>query len=301
MLHSDNISKALIIGYGSIGKRHADILTELGLDVAILSSRTFDLGNSFTSFNEAGGFNPDYIVVASSTENHISDLKKIQKHLCPKIILVEKPVFSNVTDRNIKKDDNIFVGYNLRFHPLILRLKEELEGQKILSAHIYVGQYLPDWRPDRNHLETYSAIKNRGGGVLRDLSHEIDLCQYLFGGNKKFQAIGGRYGDITVDSDDVYCFILSNENCPAISMQMNYLDRVLRREAIINTEDNSYKYDFVNSILEINGSKEEIYTDKNDSYINMHKALMAGNYKNLCTLNEGIDVLDIICKAENMQ
>ena len=31
--------KSLIIGYGSIGRRHSDVLDELGCDIAVLSAR----------------------------------------------------------------------------------------------------------------------------------------------------------------------------------------------------------------------------------------------------------------------
>jgi len=298
------ISDAVIIGYGSIGKRHREILIDLGINVAVLSSRKHDIDNSFTSYDEVEGFDPDYVIIASSTENHFSDLEKINQYCHPKAILVEKPIFSELPQeikntQDIKKyDSEIFVGYNLRFHPIISRLKDELKGQKILSAHMYVGQYLPDWRPDRNHKETYSSIKEKGGGVLRDLSHELDLAQYLFGKNIDFKSIGGRFSDITVDSDDVYCFVMSNEECKAISMQMNYLDRVARREAIINTEDNSYKYDLVNSVLEINGSNIEINSDRNISYINMHKAIIEENHEGLCSINDGVEIMHIICEAE---
>ena len=77
----------------------------------------------------------------------------------------------------------IYVGYNLRFHPLLKYLKKYLSqsNDKLLSVNIYAGSYLPDWRKNTNYVKSYSASKRKGGGVELDLSHEIDYASWLFG------------------------------------------------------------------------------------------------------------------------
>jgi len=226
--------KALVIGYGSIGKRHCRILNEMSLDVGVLSRRGIDYKNSFKEFDDAMSFYPEYIVVCSPTNEHRGNLDRISSAGFSGVVLIEKPVFEKVY--NIKYPFDIYVGYNLRFHPVVQRLKQEIEGKKILSVHHYVGQHLSTWRPDTDYKKSYSSSKKRGGGVLRDLSHELDLINFLFGKNVSLSSLGGRVGDVTIDSDDVYGFLLKQENCPVISLQMNYFDRVPRRELIVNTE-----------------------------------------------------------------
>ena len=60
--------KALVIGYGSIGMRHARLLGDLGLDVAVVSRRTVEAPKVFKDIAEAvSGFAPDYAIIASRT------------------------------------------------------------------------------------------------------------------------------------------------------------------------------------------------------------------------------------------
>ena len=40
--------------------------------------------------------------------------------------------------------------------------------------------FLPNWRNNINYKNSNSAKKKLGGGVALELSHEIDLANYLF-------------------------------------------------------------------------------------------------------------------------
>ena len=44
--------KVIVIGYGSIGSRHASVLTELGCRVAMVSRRNIDFDLSYSSLKE---------------------------------------------------------------------------------------------------------------------------------------------------------------------------------------------------------------------------------------------------------
>jgi CMP-N,N'-diacetyllegionaminic acid synthase len=97
-----------------------------------------------------------------------------------KIILVEKPLFHKYKNISLKKN-KIFVNYNLRFNPVISFLRKIKNKNSFYSANLSCSSYLPDWRKNRNYIQTYSAKKVMGGGVLLDLSHEIDYIQSIFG------------------------------------------------------------------------------------------------------------------------
>ena len=55
------------------------------------------------------------------------------------------------------------------------------EYGKNLEADFYCGSWLPTWREGKEYSQTVSANSDRGGGVLLELIHEIDLAHYLIG------------------------------------------------------------------------------------------------------------------------
>ena len=124
---------ALIIGLGSIGRKHFSILKKLNLfkKVYTLSKQKEYKINKFTNLKKINLIHPSYIVISSRTNLHFSQLKFLEKKINNTLLLVEKPLFEKY--RNFKVKNNlVFVGYNLRFHPVILFLKKFLKNKKIL-------------------------------------------------------------------------------------------------------------------------------------------------------------------------
>ena len=164
--------RALVVGYGSIGKRHTRILQEFGLDVAIVSQHSSQKEmESFSDLEIAlQKWNPEYIVIANQTDNHYDSLRIIADKNFSGKVLVEKPLFDKVWSVPENNFSEIKIAYNLRFHPYIKRIKDLLAAndKSILTASIYVGSYLPEWRPNTDYSKGYSASKEKGGGVLSD-------------------------------------------------------------------------------------------------------------------------------------
>ena len=183
---------ALVIGFGSIGKRHAKILHSMdGVSkLSVLSSQKGLPYETITKFEQIEDLDPDYIVVSSPTNFHYQHLEFLENTQRNKKILVEKPLFTEDNDLHLSKNE-IFVAYNLRFHPHLEAVKDALSGREIWSVHARCGSYLPDWRPDRDYKETSSANKSMGGGVLLDLSHEFDGVWEIVEENVQWQK---RYG-----------------------------------------------------------------------------------------------------------
>jgi predicted dehydrogenase len=199
------MKSVLIVGFGSIGQRHFKNFKSFGCDVSVVSRRvlTFE-GISFSTISQALQEKEfDIIFVCTETSQHKMALDELLKAKFKKQIIVEKPLFDLC---DLKDDDylslNIHVSYNLRFHPLLQKLKEELKSQKVLSSHIYVGQYLPTWRPAVDYKKSYSAFSNQGGGVLLDLSHELDFSMWLFGQPLGVFCRSGRWSDLEINSMD---------------------------------------------------------------------------------------------------
>jgi predicted dehydrogenase len=292
--------QVLVIGYGSIGMRHAEVLESLGCEVSILSGRQINVQRFFSDIAEAINIqNPKYIVVANKTSEHIPTLIKLKKIGFKGDILIEKPLSNNLMDIPSKDFSNVFVAYNMRFNPLIQRLSNELINETIISSQAYVGQYLPNWRLNRDYRKSYSAKKDEGGGVLRDLSHELDFMNWIFGGWKRVAAIGGKYSELEIDSDDVFGLMFETKNCPLCLLQLNYLDRSSRRDIVVNTNQHVFRIDFINKTFEKDGVIIASDFDSNYSYSMQHKAIIEKEYDQLCSFNNGKDIMRLIIAAEN--
>lgn len=289
----------LIIGYGSIGAQHALAAAFWGGDVAVLSRRNITFQKTFDNLTKALMMHaPDYVVIANATSEHYGTLCLLNQMEYNGTVLVEKPIFGQPEPIPPFSFRAVFVAYNLRFHPINKRIKSLLQGEQILSVHAYVGQYLPDWRPLVDYRLSYSASATLGGGVLRDLSHELDYLTWMLGGWEKVTALGGHFSSLEIDSDDVFGLLLATPKCPVVSMQLNYLDRIGRRFFIINTANSTIQADLINGTLTINDQTEYFPITRDQTCLEMHRAIQTGHTEILCTLDEGLDVLMLINAAE---
>ncbi len=97
------------------------------------------------------------------------------------------------------------IGYNLRFSPSLQRLRDLVEDEicgRVLSVRAEVGQFLAAWRPQADYRQAVSANTRLGGGVLLELSHEIDYLRWLFGDVEWVSAIQRKQSDLAIDVDD---------------------------------------------------------------------------------------------------
>ena len=266
------MTRALIVGAGSIGLRHAEVLTSLDSEVAFVSSRADLVQNTYSSIVEAiTEFNPDYVVISNPTALHSQAFQDLTAAGFSGRVLVEKP--ANIVPELALPGtfSSVHVAYNLRFHPVMTALRSELQGKKIFSVQAYAGQDLTTWRPGRNVKEQYSAQTSQGGGVLRDLSHELDYLQWLFGNAKEVVALGGRFGDLTVDSDDAWSVLFTTELAEQVSLSINYFDIPGSRAVRVITETATLFADFIAGTLSVNGEiLKNFSVDRNDTYLAMH-------------------------------
>lgn len=289
----------IVIGYGSIGRRHVRILTELGHRVSVVSRRDIDYPIRYTNLGSAMLIEqPDYIIIANETSNHERTLNEIIALGYNGKILIEKPLFPFIKSTVVTNLPLAYVGYNLRFHPIIQTLYERLKGIKVISVHAYVGQYLPSWRSGEDYSRSYSANAKKGGGVLRDLSHELDYLKFLFGEWRELVAHGGRFSQLNIDSDDHFSISYQSKDVPIITLQMNYIDHITQRFIIINTNEATYKADLITNTLQINEQIIQYSIERDDTYTAQHKAVINDDNEFLCSYDEGIDLAKMIEKSE---
>ena len=112
--------RVLVIGYGSIGSRHVGILKEMGFSVSVFSARKNLPVNTFHSLEDAMILDsPEYVVVANKTHEDYATLIHLVELGFAGQVLVEKPLSHAIHALLSNKFKGGWVGYNLRFHPLI--------------------------------------------------------------------------------------------------------------------------------------------------------------------------------------
>jgi predicted dehydrogenase len=199
---------------------------------------------------------------------------------------------------------NIYVGYQLRFDPIAIRLREMTETGRCVTAEFYVGQHLDHWRPGRGARDSYSGHVAMGGGVLRDLSHELDLAQFLFGRCQRAAALGGRLSEVTSDSDDAWGIVAQFEHCPIVTFQLNYLDPTKRRRIVVVAEGSSICADFVARSVTSNGTSVSLPIERYAPFESMHRSILERQGRDVCDFASGLHVvamIDAIERAARME
>jgi len=300
--------KILIIGFGSIGKRHYDILSKFkNSKIDVVSKQRIHNINIFTSLEDIDNLNIyDYFIIASETIKHFKQLKYIISKVDNNKILVEKPLFSNFETLDIK-NNSVFVAYNLRFHPVLNKIYQLIKNETIYFANIICGQYLPTWRNNRDYRESYSSSLKKGGGVLRDLSHELDYTTWLFGNLSNFEYINAKVSDLEISSDDIFSMIGITENKIIVNLTVDYISKKAIRELIIHTKNKTLKVDIINnSIIEYNkkGNESHIKLQQkksNYTYKQMHKNILFENGNRLASFQDGFNIVKMFEKIKFME
>ena len=291
--------KVLIIGYGSIGRRHANILNSHPKvrDLKVFTSQKNIKYKRISLKSEILKFDPDYFIISNETNLHLNYLKFLENNFKHKDILVEKPIFNKNFNFKVK-NNRVFVGYNLRFHPILGIIQKKIKKKKIWSINIITGSYLPKWRKNREYSKSYSSQKNNGG-VLLDLSHEIDYLLWLIGDFKKLYSINKKISNLKIKSNDFYSLFAISKSKIYVNLSLNYFYKIPIRQIIIEGHNISLKADLINNNLNINTNRINKYYnfknfDLNKMYLDEHNEIIYQKYKNICRYEEALNTMKII-------
>lgn len=286
------IKKICIIGFGSIGERHYKILKRNfpNKDLYIYSRRKLKLKSYVNNFNILLKINPDYFIVCTETSNHYKILVKFLNKFNNKIFLVEKPLF--LKPKRIKLNNNkVYVGYNLRFHPLIQKIKKITSNKKFSHINSYCYSYLPNWRK-RDYKKSYSAVLSKGGGVLYDLSHEIDYIYYLFGNFKIIYSFNNKISNLELNSKDFTLILGKTQKSTNINISLNYFSKFEERGLHLYAKNFEIFADLIsNTLVIIKNNKKIKYEYKgysiDNSYLSIHKKIFKNKFTDICDFKTG--------------
>ncbi|VVE49524.1 Putative oxidoreductase YteT [Pandoraea aquatica] len=311
----------LVIGSGSIARRHMRNLRALypDADVGCVSASGRALSADdvepgvvrFLTLDEAMSASPVFAVVASPAPAHVAHARKLLETEIP--VLIEKPLSDSMEtlapslDELMRHRDKIEIAYNLRFMPSAVCLRQAVvDGSvgRVLSVSAEVGQYLPDWRPGSDYRKQVSAQNALGGGVLRELSHEIDYLVWIFGRPDSVFCIANRVSDLEIDVEDVVDAFLIHDNGPVINLHMDFLQRSVTRRCKVIGETGTLVWDMLKNTVVVQrsgGEETTLYSDaaydRNAMYIDelVHFAKVAsGASAPFVDIGQAADVLRLI-------
>lgn len=309
----------LVVGAGSIGKRHLGNLRRLypgaRLDCVTASGRKVDpaeIGADavFADLAEAARLQPRFAVIASPAPHHAEQAALLLDMGVP--TLIEKPLSASMAALAPFRATleahrhRIGVGYNLRLLGSAQRMKALVAGGRIGTIHSVsaeVGQYLPDWRPKTDYRLNVSAQSRLGGGALLELSHELDYLAWLFGPAETVYCYARNTGTLDIDVEDLVVAVLTGASVPPISLQLDFLQRVPSRRCKVVGANGTLLWDVIGNRVTLSTPEgtEVVFddpgADRNRMYLDelagFDAALAAGTQPEV-SLGDAIAVLRLI-------
>lgn len=286
---------AAVVGWGAIGKRHARVLESLVDEVVVVSRRSESLSPTGRDIGAlVAERSVDYVVVATETSDHHAQLTSLTASGFTGRVMVEKPIFDSVLPVPENDFSGLWVGYNLRFHPLIQVLRAWALDSEPLGAVVEIGSYLPAWR-ERDHGQTYSAWRSSGGGVLRDLSHELDYAQWILGRLSLEAGVASCTGSLDGDAEDLAAGFCRGSSGEFLAFYMSFSDRIETRRVRVVAPGTVAEADLIGETLNVDGEVREYRCDRDDTYRRMHRAALQGeDLDSLCDAGQALDTLRLI-------
>ena len=315
----------LVIGCGSIGKRHIENLRKLGVQDIIAfdvqSSRREEVRERFgvsvaNSLARAWEYKPDVAVITVPTSLHIPLALQAAKHTCH--LFIEKPLSHTMEGadellREVKERGLVtLVGCNMRFHPGLMRVKELVdEGAvgKVVAARVEVGQYLPDWHPLEDYRHSYSARQDLGGGVVLDAIHEIDYIRWMLGVVETIACFAGKLSRLEIETEDTAAILLRFSSGAIGEIHMDYVQRVYGRTCQIIGDGGTIRWDYTTDEVQWYSADTREWQifgnpsswDPNQMYVDEMQhflGCLAGKENSILDVIEGVRVLEVALAAK---
>jgi predicted dehydrogenase len=260
-----------MVGLGSIGKRHLknlnNVLLERNIKFYVDAFRSKEknipdiselIHKEYYSYDDLPD-DYDVAFITNPTNLHYDTMQKMlhkARHL-----FIEKPIFNcadyDISQLQLKKDSIYYIACPLRYSSVIKYLKNFVAKKNIYSVRSICSSYLPDWRPEADYRQSYSAKSETGGGVRNDLIHECDYLQYLFGLPLGVAGYHGAYSNLEITSDDTAVYIAQYKD-KLISLHLDYYGQVNRREIELYLSDEVVVGDLISKEIRFIKSGEVI-------------------------------------------
>lgn len=308
-----------IVGFGSIGKKHLRILKLIRPDIKVTLVRS-GIGNNsgdsgladsvVFSLEDAIANGIEAAIICSPAPFHVETaimLIQFGIHL-----LIEKPLSNNLENLQQlvelanKKNTVVLIGYVLRYSSSARKFLSLIKNNSVgecLHARIVASSYLPDWRKNQNYKDSVSASSELGGGVLLELSHELDYIRWFFGEIKSIYANLHNSSHLGIDVEECADLILVNEQGMPISLHLDFHQKIPERTCIVAGSKGSIKWDAIansvswgetaakiESITQESDNKDIFYSDQLEHFFEC----IEKHSKPIVSLHDGIKAIQLV-------
>lgn len=238
--------RVLVIGSGSIGRRHHDNLQALGASSRLVSWRDGGLGGALAALDGA-----EAAVIATATDIRLPLIEAAAARGLP--IYVEKPLafrpseVEAIADLAAPVADRSMLGYMLRYHPAV-RALAGADLRDVFQFALTIGHDVTQWRADWRFSDSYAA-RAEGGGVLLDLCHELDLAACLFPGLEVTRV--ESLGHPAFPGVDFASRISVRRQELVGDVSMDYLTPLLHRRATLRGHERMHDFDFATQAYQV--------------------------------------------------
>lgn len=280
------MSRLFVVGAGSIGMRHVRNLRQLGVaEILVHDSRRERLeaaagvgATPVADLDDGLARGPDGVAVCTPPQFHLDvALRALDagSHL-----FVEKPVAATadgvdvLIERAARAGRTLLVGYNLRFHAAVRRVKALLDADavgRVLSIETHFGHYLPDWRPRQDYRDGYLAQPG-SGGLLLDGSHEFDCVRWFGGEAERVVALVDTVSDLGLPEADIVLALLRLRSGAVATVHIDCVRRGYSRGCTIVGSLGTIAWELTSGIRVFTAEtgawrEERIVPDVNEMYV----------------------------------
>ena len=317
-----SLESALVVGSGSIGRRHMRNLRQLGMsriaacdtDAERLAPMIQELKvESFSDYEKAlGAVKPQAVLICTPPSLHVRQALAAAR--AGAHVFIEKPVshsmegMAELASAAEKHKVVVQVGYNMRFHAGIRELhrimRENVIG-RILWARAEVGQYLPDWRPWQDYRQSYTARRALGGGILLDGSHEIDYMLWMLGRPIDVRCLSGKVSKLEMDVEDCATVLLRFASGAQADIHLDCVQRTASRSCKLVGENGTAEWDAGTEKVRVRLAGEDHWREtpapENDTYLEEMKDFLLcirESRRPLVGLEDGRNALAVVLAAK---
>lgn len=307
-----------IVGYGSIAKQHLKNLNTLcnqgKLEAEIdlfRSGKGKELEEMEQKYvrnvyypSDTLSIQYDVMFITNPTSLHFETIRKYVA--CTKHMFIEKPIFhtSQVNWKEIKwkNEGTYYVACPLRYHNAILYVKENINLEEVYSVRAICSSYLPEWRPNTDYRQSYSAKCELGGGVSIDLIHEWDYLVDLFGFPERIMHLQGKYSNIDIETEDLSVYIGEYPK-RVIEVHLDYFGRSTIRQLELFMKEDTILVDLLEGTVQYKKSGRKIVFENERDRCQIRElenffAIVEGKKDNINSVEHAYKVLQLITRGK---